>query len=139
MRYGAGPPHSSLAETSDWVIGRMAQPTDVGEDFAIEHEGLVIGTIGFFPFPEIGFVLRPDHWGRGLAGEAVEAVVRHGFTARGLVEIKANVDPRNSASLKLLRRLGFVETGREARTLQIGNEWCDSVYLSRYRPAIDTG
>ncbi|MFO1088248.1 MAG: GNAT family protein [Hyphomicrobiales bacterium] len=35
--------------------------------------------------------------------------------------------PRNTASLRVLAKAGFVETGRAARTIKIGDEWCDSV------------
>jgi ribosomal protein S18 acetylase RimI-like enzyme len=48
--------------------------------------------------------------------------------------ITADVDPRNVASLRLLARLGFEETGRAARTCQVGDEWQDSVYLALRRP-----
>ena len=51
--------------------------------------------------------------------------------ALGSTELTADVDPRNAASLALLRRHGFVETGRAAATWQIGDEWCDSIYLRR--------
>ena len=48
--------------------------------------------------------------------------------------IKADVDPRNQGSLRLLARLGFVETHRAGRTWLVGDEWCDSVYLALPRP-----
>jgi len=41
----------------------------------------------------------------------------------------------NDKSLRLLRKLGFVETGSAARTLQIGDEWVDSIYLELRRTA----
>ena len=44
--------------------------------------------------------------------------------------IEADVDPRNSESLKLLEHLGFRETGREDRTWFVGGRWCDSIYLA---------
>jgi RimJ/RimL family protein N-acetyltransferase len=47
----------------------------------------------------------------------------------------ADVDPRNVASLRVLDRLGFKETGRAERTFLLGDEWCDSVYLALQRPA----
>ena len=43
--------------------------------------------------------------------------------------LRADVDPRNEPSLRLLTLHGFVETGRAARTWHIAGEWCDSVYL----------
>jgi len=85
--------------------------------------------------PEIGFILHPDYRGRGLAHEAVGAVVDHVFAHFDVPAIIADVDPRNRASLALLDRLGFVETHRAARTIQVGEIWCDSVYLARRHPA----
>jgi RimJ/RimL family protein N-acetyltransferase len=49
----------------------------------------------------------------------------------------ADVDPRNSACLNLLTRLGFQETHRTARTWLVGDEWCDSVYLALPRPTAE--
>ena len=39
----------------------------------------------------------------------------------------------------LLTRLGFHETARAERTILVGDEWCDSVYLALPRPAPATG
>ena len=39
------------------------------------------------------------------------------------------MDPLNTASLALLTRAGFRETGREAATYRVGDRVCDSVYL----------
>ena len=67
-------------------------------------------------------------WGRGYAQEALSAFIerRRGL---GSSELTADVDPRNAASLRLLERCGFAETGRAERTYEIGGKWCDSVYL----------
>lgn len=61
---------------------------------------------------ELGFMLRRDRWGQGLAGEAVAAALDHAFGALGLHRVEADVDPGNAASLRLLERLGFVREGR---------------------------
>lgn len=103
-----------------------------GEDFAVEYEGRVIGKAGLRKFPVLGFIFHPDVWGRGLASEAVRPIIDRAFNTHGLPMIEADVDPRNTSSLKLLHRLGFVETGRAQRTSLVGSEWCDSVYLRRY-------
>ena len=123
------PPHRDLDETREWLQSMIDIPAGEGEDFIVELDGRVIGKAGLYRFPEIGFILHPDHWGRGLATEAVGAVVRRGFAVHGLTAIEADVDPRNLASLALLARLGFEETGRKARTWHVGGQWCDSVYL----------
>lgn len=123
------PPHQTLAETEAWVAGMMAIGPREGEDFVIEVEHHVIGKAGFYRFPEIGFILHPDAWGRGYAREALEQILARAFAVHALQFIDADVDPRNKASLRLLQGLGFNEVGRAARTWNIGGEWCDSVYL----------
>ena len=40
--------------------------------------------------------------------------------------------------MAVLSKVGFRETGRAARTLQIGDEWFDSIYLRLDRPYIAT-
>jgi RimJ/RimL family protein N-acetyltransferase len=129
-RYWSTPPHRDLAETQAWLDGMLAIPAGEGEDFVVERDGRVIGKAGLYRFPEIGFILHPDHWGQGLAGEAVGAVLDRAFGLHGLPRVVADVDPRNAASLALLARLGFRETGRRERSWLVGGEWCDSVDLA---------
>src|SRR5690606_18253711 len=80
-------------------------------------------------FPTVGFIFHPDVWGRGLAEEALRPIIDRAFREHGLRMIEADVDPRNGSSLRLLTRLGFVETGRAKRTSLVANKWCDSVFL----------
>ncbi len=134
MRYWSRPPHESLAETREWLASMIEIPPGAGEDFIIEHEGRCIGKAGLWRFPEIGFILHPDFWGRGFAREALEVVLARSFAVHALDHVVADVDPRNAASLGLLARLGFHETGRAQRTWQVGGEWCDSVYLKLDAP-----
>ena len=129
MTYWSTPPHTSLDETREWLQAMIDTAPAEGEDFIVEHEGRVIGKAGLWRFPEVGFILDPDTWGRGFASEALRAVLGHAFDTHGLDAVAADVDPRNERSLRLLGRLGFRETGRKARTWLVGDEWCDSVYL----------
>ena len=48
-------------------------------------------------------------------------------------ELTADVDPDNAASIGLLKSLGFRETHRAERTMQIRGQWCDSVYFALRR------
>ncbi len=130
MRYWDTLPHSDVAQTRQFVEAMIGTPLAEGEEFVAELDGRVIGKAGFWRFPEIGFILHPDCWGRGLGREAVATVVDHGFNETGLSEVTADVDPRNHASIRLLEKLGFAETGRRSRTIKVGEEWCDSVYYA---------
>lgn len=62
---------------------------------------------------ELGYSLHPDFWGKGLASEAVNAVVDFGFEKMGINVIQAFSHRENIPSLNLLTRLGFVKTGDE--------------------------
>jgi [ribosomal protein S5]-alanine N-acetyltransferase len=134
MRYWSTPEHETLESSRRWLAG-MVSGAPHEDDFLIEHQGRVIGKAGAWKLPEIGFLLHPDHWGNGLAHEAMTAVIAHLFATHDLSELTAEADPRNAASLRLLGKLGFVETGRAERTLQWREEWCDSLYFALRRPA----
>ncbi|MCB1446203.1 MAG: GNAT family N-acetyltransferase [Rhizobiaceae bacterium] len=135
MRYWSTPPHISLHQSREWLKAMMASPETLSDDFVVEFEGRVIGKAGFWRLPEIGYILHPDIWGRGLAFECLSALVERAFRRFDCDRLLADVDPRNTASLRLLEKLRFVETRREKATLLVGEEWCDSVFLERKRGA----
>ncbi len=133
MAYWSTPPHESEAQTREWLANMADIEPALGEDFVVEFEGRVIGKAGFYRFPDIGYLLHPAVWGQGLGREAVGAVIARGFAVHGLPRVTADVDPRNKASMRLLERLGFVETHRQVRTWLVGDMWCDSVYFALTR------
>jgi [ribosomal protein S5]-alanine N-acetyltransferase len=126
MRYWSTPPHTSLEQTERWLRAMIEQGDD---DFVVTVGDQVVGKAGFFLPDEVGYILHPRAMGRGIGSEAVHAVIHRAFAVRGRPVVRADVDPRNRASLALLAKLGFVETGRAAGTFQVGDELCDSVYL----------
>ncbi len=129
MRYWAHPEHETMEQTRAYVAKMRAAEAAGGDEFVIEHQGVVIGKAGMWRAHEVGFLLHPDHWGKGLAREAMTALIAHLFATHATDHLTAEVDPRNAASLGLLARMGFVETHRAENTLQWRDEWCDSVYL----------
>jgi [ribosomal protein S5]-alanine N-acetyltransferase len=129
MAFWSTPPHETLEQTREWLESMVAIPPGEGEDFVVEHHARVIGKAGLYRFPEIGFIFHPSAWGRGLASEALRPVLGRAFDAHQLEAVEADVDPRNQASLRLLARLGFRETGRRERSWLVGEQWCDSVDL----------
>ena len=60
---------------------------------------------------ELAYGFRRDRWGRGYATEAARACIRHGFDELGLERIVADVDPANSASVRVLEKCGFEPVG----------------------------
>ena len=67
---------------------------------------------------EVGFVLHPDHHGRGYATEAAREMLRLGFDGLGLHRIIGRLDAANRASGRVLEKLGM---RKEAHLVQ--NEW----------------
>lgn len=127
MRFWSSLPHESLAQTEEWLGGMIDAPADESDDFIVTRVGEVIGKLGAWRLPEIGYILDPSVWGQGYAREALSAFIEHRRRC-GSVELTADTDPRNIGSRELLRRCGFVETGHAARTFFIGGEWHDSIY-----------
>ncbi|MCO6004002.1 GNAT family N-acetyltransferase [Actinoallomurus purpureus] len=76
---------------------------------------------------EIGYVFHPGHGGRGYATEASEAMLRLGFEGLGLHRVVGRLDGRNTASARVLERIGM---RREAHLVQnelVKGEWTDEV------------
>jgi ribosomal-protein-alanine N-acetyltransferase len=87
------------------------------------HEDQAIGSVDLSLIQdgaaELGFLLRPDRWGRGLASEAVGAVMAHGFEGLGLTRLAAAVQSANRAAARVLEKNGF--THLEARRVRLAD------------------
>lgn len=97
---------------------------DAPADAASPADGAIVGCAGLLPVgaaadhePRLaGLVeplvaLHPSAWGRGLATEALGALVAHAFDALALPRLAAATDVPNAASDRMLRRAGFVPLG----------------------------
>ena len=128
MRYWSSLPHTEIGQTEAWMASTIDPSVQGGDEFIVMLNGEVIGKMGCWKPPEIGFIFDPACWGRGYASEALGAFIDYRRNAGG-EEITADVDPRNAAAIALLAKAGFEEAGRAKRTWQLGGEWCDSIYL----------
>jgi len=61
---------------------------------------------------EVGFLFTKAYWGQGYAREAMERVIAYGFGELGLERLWARFHDGNTASQRLLERLGFTYEGR---------------------------
>ena len=59
------------------------------------------------PQVEIGWRFRRAAWGRGYATEAAAPVLRHGMITLALDEVVADIDPDNTASIRVATKLNF--------------------------------
>ena len=74
---------------------------------------------------EIGFMFHPGHQGRGYATEASRAVVRLAFETYGLHRVYGRLEARNTASARVLEKVGM---RREAHLIE--NEWVKGEWQS---------
>lgn len=134
-RYGSHPAFTELSQATErferelrsrdsgralaWVIADRSTDRLMGSTalFAIDHEQ---------GRAELGYALRPSHWGKGFAQEAVRLVLTHAFDTLRLRRIEADIDPRNTASCKLVERLGFVREGLLRERWNVADELCDA-------------
>lgn len=100
-----------------WYQTIFKEATGIRWGITHKENGRVIGSCGFFNMhrehsrTEIGYELSKEHWGQGIASEALEAVIHYGFRHLQLERIQALVEPANSSSLKLLEKNGFEQEG----------------------------
>ena len=100
-------------------------------DWAVIHleTGKMIGTCGFTSFnymhnsAEIGYVLNRNYWGRGLAAEAIRAVMRVGFFDLNLHRIEAKYMIGNEKSRRVMEKCGMQFEGVQRDAMYIKNRY----------------
>jgi RimJ/RimL family protein N-acetyltransferase len=95
----------SMHGFGDWAVQDRASGELIGN--------VGLGRPGYVPgckrSTDLGWLLRPSHWGRGLATEAARAVRDAAFRHLDLPELIAIIDPHNTPSLSVARRLAMRE------------------------------
>ena len=113
-------PMRELAEASAAIEDsgrRFAAKEAIGWSIFLKEENRVVGSIGFYFLDrvyykvDLGYTVARPYWRRGIATEAVRALMQFGFETLRLHRI--NVDTRidNIASVRLMETLGFTYEG----------------------------
>jgi ribosomal-protein-alanine N-acetyltransferase len=76
---------------------------------------------------DIGYELSPQHWGKGYATEAARAIVGFGFTELKLHRIWAECVADNTASARVLEKLGMRLEGRLRHKEYYKGRWWDKL------------
>jgi RimJ/RimL family protein N-acetyltransferase len=122
----------TLEAARDYIIkGPMEMHARLGFGFDVverKEDGCPIGVCGlakrdFLDDVDIGYAFLPQYGGQGYAIEAAQGVMAHA-KALGLQRIVATVRPDNSASIRLLEKLGLrfermIEAPDTQRELQL--------------------
>ncbi len=72
---------------------------------------------------EVGFILHPDHHGRGYAAEAAAPLLELGFSSFGMRRIVGTLEARNAASARVLEKLGMRREAHLVENEFVKGEW----------------
>jgi RimJ/RimL family protein N-acetyltransferase len=72
---------------------------------------------------EIGYIVHPDHAGRGYATEAARPLLAVAFEALGLHRVIGRVEPRNVGSARVLEKLGMRQEAHFVENEFVKDEW----------------
>ncbi|WP_223593717.1 GNAT family N-acetyltransferase [Neobacillus bataviensis] len=79
---------------------------------------------------EIGYIVNPDYWGKGIATDVATLLIGFGFHQLNLHRIYATCDPRNIGSIRVLEKARMKKEGRIREDLLMKDGWRDSLLFS---------
>lgn len=135
MRYWSSPPWTDAARARELIatdLEAMQRGEYVRLGLETRNTGDLVGMCTLFGFnaqcrrAEMGYALHGAWWGRGYMHEALVTLLGLGFGDLGLHRVEADVDPRNLASVKSLKRLGFRKEGHLRERWIVNGEVSDS-------------
>ncbi len=98
-----------------------APPADLAEQWRVSERAgdRLVGIAGLQPLDggpdvELTYALAPSAWGAGSATEAGAAALEYAFTEAALEQVVGIVKPENTASVRVLEKLGMRAAGEAA-------------------------
>ena len=141
MKYIDREPFKSVEETCAFIKDKILDSLDKNEGILWvielkENPGILIGTTGFWRIEkehyraEIGYMLHPDYWQKGIMKEAVQLSVHWAFSKTDLHSIEANINPDNNGSAALLKSTGFVQEAYFKENYFFNGKFKDTIIYS---------
>jgi ribosomal-protein-alanine N-acetyltransferase len=127
-------PHAPNSFDIRGMVRSLLRAVDdhTGLPFVIEHEGQIVGQInvanilhGSVSSAVIGYWVVPEVAGKGITPTAVALVSDYLYNVVGLHRIEIDIRPENSASLRVVQKLGFRYEGLKQRYIHINGAWRD--------------
>lgn len=132
-------PHADLEESKIFIqasIGQYAAGTGISWAIKMKGEEDVIGYFSYWRMDhknqrgEIGYALKPSHWGKGIMTEVFNAVIPFGFHQLGLHSIEANINEANARSQAVLEKIGFQKEAHFRENYFFNGKFIDSIIYS---------
>ena len=134
---------SDFAEVRDY-ISNMPATMDIANicflfTIILADENRLIGDMGISftnhnnMQAELGCTLHKDYQKKGYATEALKAIVDYLFGTLDKHRIIASVDPRNTASIQLIERLGFRKEAHFKESYYLRGDWVDDIIYAQLK------
>ncbi len=142
MRYWSRGPYTSPQELQTYFEKTQQAFDDRSQlrwGLVSRGDGRLIGVCSMYSIDannqraDIGYILNRDAWGHGYMQEALTAVLGYGFEVLSLRRVEADIDPRNSASVASLDKLGFQREGLLKERWLVNGEVSDSLLMGLLR------
>jgi ribosomal-protein-alanine N-acetyltransferase len=135
-RWDATAPSRSQAQPRSFasMVRSMRNEARAGRQlpFVVEYDGRFVGQLtvsnivrGSAQYASIGYWIDEGYAGRGIITRAVAMAIDHCFGPVGLHRIEVAIRPENTASLRVVEKLGIQEYGFAPRYLHIDGDWRD--------------
>ena len=142
MRYWSSPPMTDISDAAQMLLNiqegyRNGNVLQLGIERKTDQA--LIGTCTLHNLhlkscrAEIGYALGRTYWRQGYMREALTVLIDYAFESLELNRLEADIDPRNTASEKLLERLGFLKEGYLRQRWIVNGEVSDSVFYGLLR------
>ncbi len=117
----AGPKSRALSTATH--VGLIACRNDDGAPVGVFNFSQIVH--GSFRSTYLGYYALEPHAGQGYMSEALALAVAVAFRKLRLHRIEVNVQPTNTRSTALVRRVGFTREGFSRRYMKIAGRWRD--------------
>jgi RimJ/RimL family protein N-acetyltransferase len=146
LRYWDAPPWTDRARAERFVrASRRLADDGAGVRLAVDVDGQFIGWCSLsrwnpdFRSAAVGYCYGESAWGHGYATEAARALLTWAFDTLDLNRVQAETDTRNTASARVLEKLGFVREGtlREDCVVDgvVSDSWVYGLLRREWTPA----
>jgi RimJ/RimL family protein N-acetyltransferase len=138
-RYLPVPHPYTRSNAEQFIASQLLLDKEKHQAWAIELNGTVIGGINIsFKFEhrlgELGYSIARLHWGVGFATEAVRVVIDASFSTHpDLNRIQAYADARNTASMRVMEKLGMTYEGTARQGQWEKDEFVDMAWCAVLR------
>jgi [ribosomal protein S5]-alanine N-acetyltransferase len=113
-------PHNTIQDTLDFIQfaeKQFDQGISIILGIELKSENKIIGTIDLRDWKnpnrcgDIGYVIAPDYWRKGIMTEALHAVLKFGFEELELNRLEAHCEEENVGSWRVMEKCGMKHEG----------------------------